>query len=49
MTIVEFSRTIGIGANYTVDLKTNTTFQFFDTATTWYITKVVGYKQEMII
>lgn len=32
------------GANYTVDLKTSGSYQFFDTATTWYITKVVGYK-----
>ncbi len=30
--------------NYTIDLKTNGTFQFFDTVTTLTINKVVGYR-----
>ena len=32
------------GSNYAVDLKTTGTFVFYDNVTTWYVTKVVGYK-----
>lgn len=33
-----------VDANYTIDLKTSGAFSFFDTVTTWTITKVVGFK-----